>query len=194
MTQDSKGRTLLGVCSYTVTAQLNLNDLQYFLFFDSRDVNSRMILPHYGMTAREVTLGQQTLHWVTKSEDGTERLTDLTADEIQQYADLVEAVPPDESAMTEMLDRVQATVILPLAAEGTTVSWLLPQKIRPSQRRRDGFSEVIFKKAKKPLTTGAKSCIMITKEDGNGRSLRFAIKKITVAGGIVGGYLFLLLW
>ena len=49
---------------------------------------------------------------------------------------------------------------------------------------------MIFKKAKKPLATGAKSCIMITKEDGNGRSLRFAIKKITVAGGIVGGYLF----
>ena len=122
VTQDSKGRTLLGVCSYTVTAQLNLNDLQYFLFFDSKDVNSRMILPHYGMTAREVTLGQLTLHWVTESEDGTERLDDLSANEIQQYANLVEAVPPDESAMAEMLDRVQATVILPLAAEGTTVS------------------------------------------------------------------------
>ena len=49
-------------------------------------------------------------------------LTDLTADEIQRYANLVEAVPPDESAMAETLDRVQATVILPLAAEGTTVS------------------------------------------------------------------------
>lgn len=122
VTQDSKGRTLLGVCSYTVTAQLNLNDLQYFLFFDSKDVNSRMILPHYGMTAREVTLGQLTLYWVTTSEDGTERLDDLSANEIQQYANLVEAVPPDESAMAEMLDRVQATVILPLAAEETTVS------------------------------------------------------------------------
>lgn len=69
-----------------------------------------------------MTLGQPTLHWVTKSEDGTERLDDLSADEIQRYANLVEAVPPDESAMAEMLDRVQATVILPLAAEGTTVS------------------------------------------------------------------------
>ena len=122
VTQDSKGRTLLGVCSYTVTAQLNLNDLQYFLFFDSKDVNSRMILPHYGMTAREVTLGQLTLYWVTESEAGEETLTDLTADEIQRYANLVEAVPPDEFAMAETLDRVQATVILPLAAEGTTVS------------------------------------------------------------------------
>ncbi len=69
-----------------------------------------------------MTLGQLTLHWVTKSEDGTERLDDLSANEIQQYANLVEAVPPDESAMAETLDRVQATVILPLAAEGTTVS------------------------------------------------------------------------
>ena len=69
-----------------------------------------------------MTLGQLTLHWVTKSEDGTERLDDLSANEIQQYANLVEAVPPDESAMAEMLDRVQATVILPLAAEETTVS------------------------------------------------------------------------
>ena len=69
-----------------------------------------------------MTLGQLTLHWVTESEDGTERLDDLSANEIQQYANLVEAVPPDESAMAEMLDRVQATVILPLAAEGTTVS------------------------------------------------------------------------
>lgn len=69
-----------------------------------------------------MTLGQLTLYWVTESEDGTERLDDLSANEIQQYANLVEAVPPDESAMAEMLDRVQATVILPLAAEGTTVS------------------------------------------------------------------------
>ena len=69
-----------------------------------------------------MTLGQLTLYWVTESEDGTERLDDLSANEIQQYANLVEAVPPDESAMAEMLDRVQATVILPLATEGTTVS------------------------------------------------------------------------
>ena len=69
-----------------------------------------------------MTLGQLTLYWVTESEAGEETLTDLTADEIQRYANLVEAVPPDESAMAEMLDRVQATVILPLAAEGTTVS------------------------------------------------------------------------
>ena len=122
VTQDSKGRTLLGVCSYTVTAQLNLNDLQYFLFFDSKDVNSRMILPHYGMTAREVTLGQLTLYWVTESEAGEETLTDLTADEIQRYAGLFGAEQPDEAALTEMFARMQATVTLPLAAEETTVS------------------------------------------------------------------------
>ena len=122
MTQDSKGRTLLGVCSYTVTAQLNLNDLQYFIFFDSKDAGSRMILPHYGMTECKVTLGQLTLYWVTESEAGEETLTDLTADETNRYAGLFEAEQPDEAALTEMFARVQATVILPLVAEETTVS------------------------------------------------------------------------
>lgn len=123
VTQDPKGRTLLGICSYTVTVQLNLNDLQYFLFFDSKDANSRMMLPHYSMTECKLTpAGQLALYWVTETEAGEETLTDLTADETKRYAGLFEAEQPDEAAMTKMFDGVQAMVILPLAAEETTVS------------------------------------------------------------------------